>query len=51
MEVKNQRGQMMMEAVLMLLMFTAMLTAIQTMANKQRQLSNKYKLSESIGAK
>lgn len=48
MGINNQRGQVIAEYVLTILLFTAMLTAISTMAKHQREFSNKYKISKSV---
>ncbi len=48
MEIKNQRGQVLAEFILTILLFSALLTAAITMATHQREYSNKYKISKSV---
>lgn len=48
MEINNQRGQIMMESFFVLMLFVLMMQALQRMATHQRQLSNKYKISQPV---
>ena len=48
MGLKNQRGQVIAEYVLTMLLFSALLTAVVTMSKNQRAISNKYKISKSV---
>lgn len=48
MAINNQRGQVIAEFVLTILLFTALFTAITTMSKRQRQMSNEYKISKSV---
>ena len=48
MDIKNQRGQVIAEYVLTLLLFSALFTAVLTMSKRQREFSDKYKISKSV---
>lgn len=48
MAINNQRGQVIAEFVLTILLFTALFTAITTMSKRQRHMSNEYKISKSV---
>jgi len=43
---KNSRGQVLMELVLTLILFTSLLFALQKMSVKYSESTNKYKLSK-----
>lgn len=47
MAINNQRGQVIAEFVLTFILFISLTTAITTMAKRQRQISNQFKLSKS----
>lgn len=48
MGLNNQRGQVIAEFVLTILLFIAMFTAITTMSKRQRAMSDQYKISQSV---
>lgn len=45
MDCKNQRGQIVMEFIMIALLFTAMFSAIHLVSQQQKEQSNKYKIS------
>lgn len=48
MGLKNQRGQIIAEFVLTIVLFTALATAIMTLSKNQRAMSDQYKISKSV---
>lgn len=48
MAINNQRGQVIAEYVITMLLFTALVTAVTTMSKRQRAISDKYKISKSV---
>lgn len=48
MGLNNQRGQVITEYILTLLLFTALFTAVITMSKRQREISNQHKISKPV---
>ncbi|MCM2354933.1 MAG: hypothetical protein NDI63_15035 [Pseudobdellovibrio sp.] len=48
MAINNQRGQVIAEYVITMLLFTALVTAVTTMSKRQRAISDKHKISKSV---
>lgn len=48
MGLKNQRGQVIAEFILTIVLFVSMAIAITTLSKNQRAMSNQYKISKSV---